>query len=292
MDITIKNEFLQITVNEVGAELTEIKSVTTGNDYLHNGDEKWWSFHAPILFPIVGRNKDDEFKINGKKYPIGKHGFARTETFVLTKESDTEIKGVLTANETTRKSFPFEFTLEVTYKLEGNKVTTAFRVVNNDEHKMIFAIGGHPAFKCPIADGSEFTDYYLEFEENETVKASVIEKAYGFFTDKEIPMLENENKLNLNYDLFAIDAVVLKETKSNKVTLKSDKFKESLTFDYGEFEHIAFWTKKDAPFLCIEPWFSHGDYINFDKEHSEKEGMVPLKPNEDFNAKYSVAINE
>ena len=36
-----------------------------------------WPRHAPILFPIVGRLKNDELRHRGKLYPMTRHGFAR-----------------------------------------------------------------------------------------------------------------------------------------------------------------------------------------------------------------------
>lgn len=292
MSITILNEFLKITVNDIGAELIEIKSVKTGNDYLHDGNPSWWKFHAPILFPIVGRNKDDLFKIDGKEYPINRHGFARNLSFVLEKLSDNVIRGTLSSDSITKKSFPYDFNLYVTYKLENNKIVTTFDIINSSEEKMFFGLGGHPAFKCPIKNGASFSDYYLEFSENETVKTATVNLENGYFTEEQADFLINENKVPLSYDLFSIDTIVLKNTKSNLVSLKSDMYKENIVFDYTDFPFIAFWTKKDAPFICIEPWYSHSDYESFDSEHSLKEGFIYLLPKETFNASYSVIINE
>lgn len=292
MSITISNELFKITVNEMGAELVEIKSIETGNDYLHDGNPTWWKFHAPILFPIVGRNKDDLFKIEGKEYPICRHGFARISPFILEKVSDNVIRGTLSSDVITKKSFPYDFIFCVTYTLEYNKIITTFDIKNIGDKKMYFGLGGHPAFRCPIVDGASFDDYYLEFSEKETVKTSLVDLENGYFLAEDMDFLVNEDKIPLNYDLFSIDTIVLKNTKSNLVTLKSDKYKENLVFEYSDFPIIAFWTKKDAPFLCIEPWFSHSDYTFFDKEHSSKDNFICLVPKDTFNASYSVVINE
>ncbi len=290
--ISIKNDFIQITVKENGCELSEIKSIKSGQQFLHDGNEKFWLFHAPVLFPIVGRNKDDMFKVFGKQYPIGKHGFARTSPFTLEKVSESEIRGTLNYNEETLTSFPFKFSLIISHKLIDNKVVTSLNVKNNDSIEMPFGIGGHPALKCPINDTLNFTDYYLEFEENETANMSIIEPEFGFFTGETVPFLKNENKINLNYDLFKIDAVTFTDLKSKKVILKSDKSTENVVFEYKNFPYIAFWTKKDAPFVCVEPWFTHGDFIDYTGEHDKKNGMLKLSPKETFNCEYSFTINE
>lgn len=290
--ISISNDFLKITVREQGCELIEIKSVKSQKDFIHKGDEKFWTYSTPILFPIVGRNKDDLFKINGKEYPISKHGFLRDSKFEIEKISDTEIKGTLKHSDNTLKSFPYKFTLTIIHKLEENKVTTSVNIANENDVTMYFGLGGHPALKCPINDSLDFQDYYIEFEEKERAEYSKIDLVSGFFTGEKELFLNNENKINLNYDLFLNDAVTFTDLKSKKAILKSDKLQEKIIFEFSDFPYIAFWTKKDAPFICFEPWFSHGDFINFEEEHNKKEGIIELEQKKVFSCSYSYIISE
>ena len=150
---------IKIKSKKQGAELTSIKF--NGKEMLHQGEI--WNRHAPILFPIVGKLKNNETIINGKTYHMGQHGFARDEEFVELEKNDVEHKYLLESNKETLKMFPFKFQLYVSHKLEENSVITTYEIVNKDEKKMIFGIGGHPAYICDYSSGK----YSIEFEKQE-----------------------------------------------------------------------------------------------------------------------------
>jgi len=63
---------LEIQTKKEGAELTSIKY--NGVERLHEVNS-FWKQQSPILFPIVGKLRYDVALINGKEYPIPKHGF-------------------------------------------------------------------------------------------------------------------------------------------------------------------------------------------------------------------------
>ena len=75
--ITLKNEYLTIAVNPMGAELFSVKSNADDHEYLWQGDPTVWNGRSPILFPIAGRLKSDSYRYQGKFYCLPKHGFAR-----------------------------------------------------------------------------------------------------------------------------------------------------------------------------------------------------------------------
>ena len=78
----IKNEQLTVEISSLGAELQSIKDAQ-GNEYLWDGDEQYWNRHSPILFPIVCGLWKDTYRIDGKEYQLGRHGFARDTEFQL-----------------------------------------------------------------------------------------------------------------------------------------------------------------------------------------------------------------
>ena len=71
--------------------------------------------------------------------------------------------------------YPYEFDLYVTYTLVDNTLKAEFRVENHNEDVIYFQIGGHPAFACPFIEGEDANDYYIEFEQNETVNQKIID---------------------------------------------------------------------------------------------------------------------
>lgn len=159
---------LEIITSPSGAELTSIKY--HGIEFLHQGEKVldkdgkvYWKRRAPILFPIVGSLKNNTTIINGKKYEMSQHGFARDMKFDIVKISEREHIYVLKYNEETLKMYPFKFELYVSYIVDNNKLTVNYKVKNLDDKAMFFGIGGHPAFAVNLKDNR----YRLEFDKTE-----------------------------------------------------------------------------------------------------------------------------
>ena len=87
-----------------------------------------------------------------KEYPMGQHGFARDMEFDLKRQTDSEIRLELKANEESLAKYPFRFRLEIGYVLENSSVSVLWKVINEDKKPMYFSIGGHPAFMCPFSE--------------------------------------------------------------------------------------------------------------------------------------------
>lgn len=268
---------IEIKTKNKGAELISVKF--NGIEKMHDG-ETFWNRHSPVLFPIVGKLKNGKTIINGKEYEMGQHGFARDMDF----EKIDENSYVLKSNEETKKKFPFDFELYIFYKTTDNKVYTHYKVVNKSDEMMIFGLGGHPAFICEYSSGK----YRLEFEEIED-KVNIYQLEDGLL--KENPEKTNkfirENRIFLESKTFEKDAIIMKNLKSSKIYLKTET-KTILAFEFKDFPYLAIWSKKDAPFICIEPWFNTADSVNSNGIFEEKENLIELKPNQKFESEYSV----
>ena len=230
--IRLENEQIEVTVNIHGAELRSLKSKADGQEYLWNADAKYWGRTSPVLFPFVGGVKNKVYRHEGKEYPMNQHGFARDMEFSLVNQSADEVWFALEDTEETYKVYPFHFHLEIGYRLEDASVSVMWKVKNINDKEMHFAIGAHPAFFCPMEEGELFTDYMLRFED------------------------ENVPDLHLQYPMFDNDAILYENLTHRTVRLISSKTEKGIQFDFPGYESVAFWTpiKKDAPFLCIEPW--------------------------------------
>ncbi|WP_249026587.1 hypothetical protein [Thomasclavelia cocleata] len=172
--ITLKNEFLEVTLENKGAEIIKIVGQNDRINYMWRRDPIQWGSSAPVLFPIVGALQNNECRIDGKTYNMNQHGFSRHNEYNANQISDQEVIFTLTSNEEIIKQYPYLFKLEVTYRLVKNVVECNFKVTNVDEKEIYFQIGGHPAFACPFMDNESSNDYYLEFSENETLDRKVI----------------------------------------------------------------------------------------------------------------------
>lgn len=288
---TLENENIKVTANTFGGELNNIINKNDSTEYLWSGNEEYWKYHSPILFPIVGKVLNNEYTIDGKVYSLPQHGLARVREFEMIKKTDNSITFELLWSEDTLKVYPYKFSLKLSYELLEDGVKCSYNVTNLDDKKIYFQIGGHPAFMCPLKDGETFDDYYFEFNEKETTSIMELDKNTGYYTGVRKPFLNNENKINLSFSLFDNDALVFDSLKSTKITLKSDKNNKSLTMDYTGFPYLALWTKATgAPFVCIEPWYGHSDFDNFKGEFKDRAGMFNLDVNEEFKASYNLHL--
>ena len=144
----IKNDQLTLEISSLGAELQSIKDAN-GNEYLWDGDEKYWNRHSPILFPIVCGLWKDTYRTEGKEYHLPRHGFARDTEFKLVGKTADRLTFALIDNEETQKNYPYHFNLAISYRLQGNEIHVIWHVENTDDKEIFFQIGGHPAFMVP-----------------------------------------------------------------------------------------------------------------------------------------------
>ncbi|MDD6628012.1 MAG: hypothetical protein PUF03_07160 [Lachnospiraceae bacterium] len=107
----ISNDRIMIQVNSMGAELSSLKDVATGTEYMWNADPTYWKRTSPVLFPIVGGLKDGKYRLDGREYPMGQHGFARDMEFRLKSQVASEIWFTLESDEETLSKYPYPFVL-------------------------------------------------------------------------------------------------------------------------------------------------------------------------------------
>lgn len=288
MEYIIENSNLQIKARTHGGEITSILNKGNQTEYLWNGDPSYWKYHAPILFPIVGKVVDSKYRVDGKIYELPQHGLARVSEFKMIDKKEDEITFELTYSEDSLKVYPYKFSLKSKYKLEGNTVRITYIVENLDDKKIYFSIGAHPAFMCPIDKSDSLNDCYIEFNKSE-ISTRINLTAEGYLSHDRDKCLEETAKLDLSKELFKDDALVFDDLNSNKMTIKSNNNNKSLEVDFTGFPYMGVWAPKDgAPFVCIEPWFGHADYYDFNGEFSEKEGINSLEIGEKFSCTYKV----
>lgn len=292
MKHSIANDILQISVLTKGTEISSIKSQKTGREYMWNANPEIWGSHAPVLFPAIGAFKNDECTIDGTTYKIPKHGFIRhNEAIVLNHQTDTTLDFQLHYSDATLAIFPYKFRFNIVFQLQENQLIVSHKVANLDSKTMYFHLGAHPAFKCPINEGETYNDYYLEFEKEENAATTLL-SANGLISDQTKPMLTNTKILPLTTDLFNNDALIFKNLKSRKVSLKSHKSNQTLTVHYNDFPYLGIWAKPNAPFVCIEPWLGIADHENTNGDFLKKDGIIHLPEGKVFEAKYSIEIQE
>ncbi len=285
--IVIENSDLRIAIKTQGAELDSIQHKAHQLEYLWQGDAAFWGKKSPILFPIVGTLKDNNFSYEGKKYTLPRHGFARDKTFSVEQHSADSATFLLVSDEDTLKNYPFQFEFRLRYALKDNALCVTYAVKNTSEGDMYFSVGGHPAFRLPLVGGTTYTDYFIELNQAETSGRYPL-STNGLLELKSNPFLENSNKIPLNPALFYEDAVVLKHLETTSMAILSDKTPHGLRMTFEGFPYFGIWAAKNAPFVCLEPWCGISDSVNTTQDLTKKEGINHLKNDDVFERTWQV----
>ncbi len=280
--ITLKNDFVTAKFNEKGAELKSL--VCNDKEYIWYGDEKIWASSAPVLFPICGGLKDDEYYYGGKAYQMKRHGFVRTSLFEVEKKGESAVTFLLRSDEETKKQYPFDFELKVTYTLQDKSLKVNYKVKNCSGGEMYFSIGSHEGYYCP--EGIEEYDLFLP--EKETLDATVVEGP--ILSHKTERIIENDDKIALKNEYFTIDALVFKDMKARSVVLKHRNSERALKLTFDGCDYFLIWTKVGAPYVCLEPWCGISDSVDTDKKLETKEGIRPLSADESFETTHVIEI--
>jgi galactose mutarotase-like enzyme len=279
---TISNSKLSASIKHAGAELFSIKD-NQNNEYIWEGNPDFWGKHSPVLFPIVGTLKNNTYIIKEKEYQLPRHGFARDMEFELIEKTENKAIFSLKSSEETLKKYPFEFELQLIYTLESTSLNIEYIVINKGETKMPFSIGAHPAIALP----ENFENYSFKFEKQEPLKYNLLEN--DLISNKTETLKTTENVVPLTYKLFENDALVFKALESNSLTILEDK-KPYVQVDFEDFPSLGIWTKDQAPFVCIEPWFGYSDTADNSGDLFKKEGILVLEIDQSFHSQFSIKI--
>ena len=289
---TLSNEVLTVNVSEQGAELQNI--IRNGVEYLWQGDPAFWARRSPVLFPIVGSVWEGKYRVEGKEYALGQHGFARDMKFVLVEASQTEVRYRLESNEETLQKYPYPFILEIAYKLYDNKVDVIWEVTNPSDKDLHFQIGAHPAFFYPDYNPEAEERGFISYDRTEDLSTVRIKDKGCVDVETKYPFVFPENGLypltNTSFD--GIDAFVHEDSQVSRVTLHRNDGSKWLTLSF-DAPVVGIWSPpyKNAPFMCIEPWYGRCDRYAFEGEYAEKDWMNTLAPGAKFSSVYTIEIH-
>ena len=285
----LENDKIRIEIDSHGAELKSLVKKETGAEYMWCADAKYWGRTSPVLFPVVGNVSGKQYRTKGKTFDMGQHGFARDMEFTLESQTDNEIWFVLRSNEETLAKCPYEFVLKLGYRLDGAKVEVLWHVENPSEEELPFAIGGHPAFYCPVTSGGKQSDCYIQFDIAGSLKCSTID---GYLVGDRVDTYELEDgMLRIDEHLFDNDALIIEKQNIKKVSLCDPKKQAFLTIEM-DAPLFGIWRPADpgAPFVCIEPWYGRSDRIGYAGELRDREYENVLAAGENWDAGYTILV--
>lgn len=288
----LKNDYLKITVTELGAELQSIKKINEDKEYLWQGNPDFWKRHAPVLFPIVGAIWDGKYRTEGEIFEMGKHGFARDTNFKIIKETKSELTYRLTDSEESLRMYPYHFVLDISYRLDKNHIIVNWCVKNTDNREIHFQIGGHPAFNLPDFKADRPWRGAFKFD-NKGALSSITVADQGCVLLDRIDRPTENGIMKFDQETFNPDAVILDNCQVHKVTILDNHEKPYVSVNF-DCPNVGLWSPcgKKAPFVCIEPWFGLHDHVRYQGKFKDKDSMNHLLPGATFEGGYAITIED
>lgn len=286
----IENDQIRVVISPKGAEVQSILYQPHEREYLWQGGDAWKNRFAPHLFPIVGALKDKRYSIDGKEYTLGQHGFARDALFQVTSQYDDTIEFSLGHSAATIADYPFQFSFDVGYELQGNKIIVYYDVTNLDNREILFSIGAHPGFRVPLVEGTVYEDHRIEFARDEELGRYPL-GANGLLSPNKIPYLSGR-VITLTRNTFNDGALVFDGVQSTTVKLLNSKNQHGVAMSWakGAFPFLGLWAAKGGDFVCIEPWCGHADFEDHDGNLAKKDGIIALEVGGKFSRSYTIEI--
>lgn len=283
----LENERYEVTFCEAGGEIASFTDKQTNIQYMWQGDAAYWSGKNPGLFPLVGNTYSGSYEIDGKTYAMKNHGLIRYATLTCLCDDGTKVIMGLDSDEDTLSNYPFPFHYEVEYQLVDNILTILYRITNTGDKEMPFTFGLHPGFNCPLTKEETFEDYKLVFSNPEQMKQLI------FDPEKKKPCVRKDVSLQeipCDYALIKEYATLVYEgAKSAYVTLQGKE--HGVRLSMVGYPYVAFWTAKEgAPFICLEPWYGHGDFHEVSEDFYHREGTMILSPGKTFTTSYTIEV--
>jgi galactose mutarotase-like enzyme len=268
-----------------GAELSTLRD-GSGMDYLWPA-EPVWPRHAPVLFPIVGRLRDDTLLHHNQHYRLTQHGFARDRRFDWVERSATGCRLALSDDSATRAMYPFGFRFEIAFAASDATLRVDYTVTNTGDEVLPASMGAHPAFRWPLVPGTPKAAYALTFEAEETGPLRGV--VGGLLTEADRPSPIAGRRLTLTEELFANDALILPHPASRFLRYAAAGG-PTLTVAWEGFTQLGLWSRAGGDFLCIEPWQGMASPPEFANDFMHKPWLMLIPPGESRSAAYRVKL--
>ena len=276
----LKNDRLTVEFTSLGGTFASIRN-PEGREYLWQGDPAFWKGQAPICFPICGSLRNNTaVTIEGKTLSMPRHGIVKDREFEIVDQTETSVTFRLECDEQLKEMYPYDFSFETSYTLDGNAIHITYRINNLGDVKIPYNMGGHTGFKCPLDEGEDYADYVVEFDQPEqnTVPTPVAATAL-LDTRNRMPIPQEGTRLCLSHDLFLNDLLCYDHLKSSTVTLKHKDEEKGVRVSFPDLPYLVLWSSKNGGnFLCIEPWSGTCTAEDEDDIYDHKPGIAYVKP--------------
>lgn len=280
---TIENEMLICTIESNGAEIRSLKNKTTGEEYIWQINDSIWGSSSPVLFPAIGKIKEDKILFEGKAYAMPKHGIVRNnDRLTFEQYGDASCAFILTSSEETLKQYPFKFSFAIEFSLIDKRLIMSYKVENKDSVPMHFACGGHTAYACPIGDDIKLSDYVIEFPTEFDLKSSKLGPS-GLLSHHSRIIKSDGKTLPLSDTLYNEDALIFSDIECDWIRLRKKNEQKGIVVRFTGYPNLALWSKPCADYICIEPWLGLPDREDESIEITQKSTYKAIDPGTEFS---------
>ncbi len=287
---TIENEHLVCTIESNGAEIRSLMNKATDEEYIWQIDNSIWGSSSPVLFPTIGKAKEDKITFKGKEYSMPKHGIIRNNSrLIFEKYEVSKCAFTLESSAETLKHYPFQFSFSVEFMLVERRLIMTYNIENRDSSSMHFACGGHTAYACPLNENTKLSDYTIEFPTSLNLTSSTLGKS-GLLSNNIREIESKEGVLTLSDVLFNEDALIFSNIACDWVRLRKKNEKKGIVVRFKDYPHLALWSKPKADYICIEPWLGLPDYEDESLDLTQKETYKIIQPNDTFSISIETEI--
>ncbi len=210
---------------------------------------------VPVLFPSPGKLENDHWSRGGKGGALKQHGFARNAAWKVVQtdvSSRAQATLSLESGEETRKDYPFDFRVELTWSLRGGTLRAGITVANTGDEPMPYGFGFHPYFLAPLGEkaGARIDTSATRVWDNVEKRERPLGRLYLGGPEQDLHLLDHpatSSALHLPRGTVAVDGS-------------------------PQFKRWVIWTLPEKEFICLEPWTCPGNALN------TGEGLRALAP--------------
>lgn len=290
MQNTIQNDYLICTIESVGAEIRSLKDKATGKEYIWQIDDSVWGSSSPVLFPAIGKIKDNKIEYKGEPYAMPKHGIIRNNAGLIFEQiSSSSCSLTLISSEKTLLKYPYKFSFSAVFTLIEKRLIMEYIIDNKDAVPMPFACGGHTAYSLPLSKEVKLSDYVVEFPSEGNLMASTL-GASGLLSAKKRKIKTEDKLLPLSETIFNEDALVFENISFEWVRLRKKTDAKGVIVRFRGFPHLALWSKPGTDYVCVEPWLGLPDSENESTDITQKATYKSIEPNTKFSIKIETEV--
>ncbi len=288
--LTDEERGLRIVISRLGAELVSLARRNASGDWVgflyRDGDvtapAKGWANHATVMGYFLHRLKDGHSLYRGRPIEGGTHSFLRTKTWTLidAMANKGELTYRITSEDFSKVEYPLDVSLDLTYRIDGDSLTVAFRFQNYEpELTAHVGFGLHPGFAATSFDSFRFElpagTYRRHFAPGNYLS---VETEDIVFKGGEMPF-EREN-LPGSYILELIDV------PHRRFRYIDPPSGHEIIVDLAGVPYLTLWSD-GGPFLCVEPCWGLTDRHE-QQAFEDKEGIQKIPAGGELIARFSM----